>query len=192
MTKRVLEDRAMGRSTQGAWMETRSGNRFYPEHPEVSTYAIGDIAHALSLLCRFAGQGDRFYSVAQHSVEVSRASGHEPRLRKQGLLHDASEAYLVDLPSPIKYLPEMKPYRELEARVMAAIRGAFGLPYSEPPEVKYADLRLCRAEAKMLGLLRPDWGAIYDMPPLDHKFRALSPEYAERQFLAEWRKLEDA
>ncbi len=170
------------------WMETRSGNRFYPEDPEGSTYTIDDIAHALSMLCRFAGQGDRFYSVAQHCVEVSRAVGSDPVRRRWGLLHDASEAYVVDMPSPVKHVPAMRPYRELEDRITAAIATTFDLSLPEPLAIKRADRRLCRAEAEMLGLLRRDW-ANYRMAPLDHEIRALGPARAERLFLREWEKV---
>src|ERR1039457_118422 len=83
---------------------TFSGLRFWPLDPNPEKILIDDIAHALAHQCRFGGHASRFYSVAEHSVHVSRLCPPEDAL--WGLLHDASEAYLVDLPRPLKQLPE--------------------------------------------------------------------------------------
>lgn len=170
------------------WMELQHG-RFYPDAPERSSYDINDIAHALSLICRYAGHGRFFLSVAQHCVEVEQAvRPRSLRLRRWALLHDAAEAYVVDMPSPVKHLPQMKPYRDLEARVLASIAREFGLDMPEPPEVKRADRRVGRAEAELLGLLRSDWPN-YDMAPLPHELKPLTPMEAEQQFLSAVRLL---
>lgn len=87
------------------------------------------------MLCRFGGHVREFYSVAEHSVHVARYVAPEHRL--WALLHDASEAYLVDVPRPIK--PCLGGYHEAETRLMAAICERFGLPPEMPAEVKEVD-----------------------------------------------------
>lgn len=168
------------------WITTYSKHKFYPRDPEGSVLRIEDIAHALSNLCRFGGRCRRFYSVAEHSIMVSQLSDPEDAL--WGLLHDASEAYLVDIPRPIKHLPEMKGYRDLEARVQAAIIKTFGLPPGEPTSVKRADQLALRTEAKDLGLLNPDWD-IYDLPDVGSRIVPLDPPLAESAFLTHFKTL---
>lgn len=76
---------------------------------------VSDIAHGLSMQCRFAGHVRSYYSVAEHSVYVARQLQRQhgdPRLSLFGLLHDAEEAYMPDMVRPIKLRPEMKPYVE--------------------------------------------------------------------------------
>jgi len=109
-------------------------------------FDIVDIASALSKECRFAGHCHEFYSVAQHSFEMS-AMVH-PDFSMEALLHDASEAYLKDIPSPLKrMLPD---YQELERRIDSAIRIKFNLPPSMSPEVKKADADILKIEMRSL------------------------------------------
>jgi hypothetical protein len=85
---------------KGDWMQTYTGRQFWPIDPRADEIDIVDIAHALSQQCRFAGHCKSFYSVATHSWHTSNVCNSENAL--WGLLHDAAEAYLVDLPTPIK------------------------------------------------------------------------------------------
>lgn len=87
---------------KGDWIQTYTGRQFWPLDPKPEEVCIEDIAHALSQQCRYAGHTIRFYSVAQHSVEIALRVPRAAAL--WGLLHDAAEAYLVDLPRPVKYL----------------------------------------------------------------------------------------
>src|ERR1051325_4550411 len=121
---------------RGDWMQTFSGRRFYPLSPRSDELDPADIAHALSLLCRFAGHVERFYSVAEHCVHLSYAVPPEDALA--ALLHDATEAYVVDVPRPLKRsLPE---YQEIEFGVWAVIVERFGLlSVTLPDSVKWAD-----------------------------------------------------
>jgi hypothetical protein len=93
--------------------------------PQPEAIAIEDIAHGLAQTCRFSGQCPRFYSVAEHSVRVSLMVPARDAL--EALLHDASEAYLSDLVSPLKALHDLMGYRLIEARLMEAIYWRFGL-----------------------------------------------------------------
>lgn len=106
-----------------------------------------DIAHGLANVCRFSGQTPHFYSVAAHSILVSEwieQHGGTPLEALCGLFHDASEAYIADLPSPAKRLcPD---YKRLEERFMQAISIALALPYPPPAIVKDADRAVLMAE----------------------------------------------
>src|ERR1017187_10636100 len=81
---------------------TFSGIHFWPLLPNPADIRIEDIAHALSNQCRFAGHAREFYSVAEHSVRVSQLCPPEDAL--WGLLHDASEAYLTDVPAAAVFI----------------------------------------------------------------------------------------
>jgi 5'-deoxynucleotidase YfbR-like HD superfamily hydrolase len=107
---------------------------------------IKDIAHALSNLCRFGGHSHKFYSVAQHSVRVSKLLPKEYKLL--GLLHDATEAYLVDVPRPVRQL--LPAYDVLEKRVWQAIALHYKLPLELQLIVKQADDAVLAAEFEEL------------------------------------------
>ena len=80
-----------------SYLSTFSGKKFYPFNPSPEQIEIVDIAHGLSMVCRFSGQCPYFYSVAEHCIHVTNVL--PPSLKLEGLLHDASEAYLADLPN---------------------------------------------------------------------------------------------
>ena len=115
---------------------------------------LPDIAHALSILTRFTGHSKCPYSVAQHSVMVSRLTPSEHAL--WGLMHDASEAYLGDVSTPLKNV--LPGYRELEEHVQRTIARVFGLAWPMPSSVKDADLRALMAEKRDLIPCAHDWG----------------------------------
>ena len=130
----------------GDWMMTVSGRTFWPLDPRAEEIAIEDIAHSLAHQCRYAGHTRAFYSVAQHSVLV--AQHLPPELQLWGLLHDASEAYLVDLPRPVKrHLPL---YDVAEDRVMRCVAHRFNLPWPCPPQVKRVDNAILTDEMRQL------------------------------------------
>lgn len=127
------------------WIETRTGKRVSVENPQPDQFDIKDIAYALSNTCRFNGHCAGFYSVAEHSVAVALRLPSE--LRLAGLLHDATEAYLGDIPSPIKqFLPD---YKAIEKRFEEAVATAFMVNLWEPA-VKEADIDALFTEAHFL------------------------------------------
>lgn len=104
-------------------------------NPTPDMFCIEDIAHALSMQPRFGGHLKKFYSVAQHSINCSFDVPDEDSLA--ALLHDASEAYLCDIPSPIKKL--LPDYKRIEHKLMTVIAEKFGFKYPLSPTVKDAD-----------------------------------------------------
>lgn len=168
-----------------AWIRTFSGGRFYVLEPRAEDVRIEDIAHALSMQCRFTGHSNRFYSVAEHSVWVSRRC--DPADALWGLLHDASEAYIGDMSAPLKHQPEMSRFRTTEKRIMAAVAEKFGLAAKEPDSVRTADRRMLLTEARDLGLDVGDWYAGY--APFPSPVFCLIPQSAEALFLERFREL---
>ena len=177
---------------RGGWITTFTGGRFLPLHPIACDVDIRDIAHALAMKCRYSGHCRSFYSVAEHSVRVRsrlEVGGWDRRVQLAGLLHDAAEAYLVDMPRPVKYAPEMNGYRKLEDAVQATIYTRFGLPTLEYPCVKEADEAVL--ELEMRHLMPPQAGKFFyaarglawDGPNADCDFITLLPDAAEKLFL---------
>jgi hypothetical protein len=121
---------------------THSGKLIDPFNPDPDMIDISDIAIALSRQPRFAGQTKLFYSVAEHSIRVSNKVDY--RFKLTALLHDASEAYLLDIPRPLKH--RMPEYLTAEDNLMKIICNKFGAIYPLPDEVKKADNLLLEDE----------------------------------------------
>lgn len=172
------------------WIQTFTGRTFYPLDPRVEDLNIHDVAHALSNLCRFGGHCSRFYSVAEHSVHVAQLTKHFGASARQilyGLLHDASEAYLVDVPRPIKRDPRMAFYGEAEKRLMDVIVERWACaPTHEAftTMVDQLDNDMLHVEGAALMAAVP---AKWNLRPRTHTFElrlpCWSPEEAEVKFL---------
>jgi hypothetical protein len=166
------------------WIQTFTGAHFRPLHPDPADVHVRDIAHALSLQCRFNGQCAAFYSVAEHSVRVARALPAE--LALWGLLHDAAEAYLGDMPRPVK--AQMPYFSEAEDRLLRVIVESFGLSWPMPEEVSHFDTVLLATEARdVFGAPTDGWGL--KVEPLAETIQPMSAAEAERAFLVEYEKL---
>lgn len=158
MSRYASRPHGAAKQSMTAWISTFSGRKFHPIEPDPEEVFIEDIAHALSNQCRFAGHVREFYSVGEHSIlvkEIIRKEGWPVTLQFKALMHDAAEAFLVDLPRPIKM--EMPTYREAETRVMAAISARFGIIKGYDEIIKKADAIALATEKKELMPATPEW-----------------------------------
>lgn len=174
---------------------TCGGSYFNFLNPHENEFRIEDIAHALSNVCRFAGHTREFYSVAQHSVLVSRITArlapHPKNILdwgRAGLLHDAAEAYIGDITQPLKQL--LPDYKVIEKNVEDALFKAFGLDFPFPDEVKQADMILLATEKRDLMPPHEDeWLLIKGVTPMAEIINPWGPAKAEREFLMMWEEL---
>jgi 5'-deoxynucleotidase YfbR-like HD superfamily hydrolase len=180
-----------------AILETQSGRFIDVLKPNPNDIRILDIAHALSHQCRFGGHTKHHYSVAQHSVNVSYLVPEEHAL--QALLHDATEAYLVDIPTPVKN--HLVGYRDIEDNLWKAIAKKYGVSEYMNESVKEADARICITEKIHLisphGLDGPGWSGLtsrytaYDAKEIPDAvcFDELAPEEVAEMFMARFGEL---
>lgn len=166
-------------------IRTRSGSFLSFENPNPDDIHLEDIAVALSRAPRFNGHTGPFYSVAQHSVFVARLMPPEHQLK--GLLHDGSEGYLADVPTPAKRL--MPDYYALESKVMAAIARRFGLEegFQNHEEVVKADRAMLFMERDQMIDDTISWSNEEDHPgtsltELFPMWRPWTPEEAASSF----------
>lgn len=175
-----------------AFIETFTGRRFQPLDPDFAEIDVRDIAHSLSQQCRFTGHTICPYSVAEHSVRVRElVKSWDAPLSVQlwALMHDASEAYLVDIPSPLKCTPVFDLYRTAEKRLMNAVCMRFGLSMDEPAMVSRADAVLVATEARDLMPYRYEHWTKLKERPLVEKILPWGHEIAEREFFAAYKEL---
>ncbi|TPM59363.1 hypothetical protein FJ959_08740 [Mesorhizobium sp. B2-2-4] len=169
-------------------MQTYTARHFHPLDARPDEVHIEDIAHSLSLQCRYAGHCNRFYSVAEHSVLIANWIWWHGSAADAlaGLLHDATEAYLVDMPRPVKR--SMHEYRLHEAALWKVIAKRFGLAEEMPALVHEADNRIISDE---LVNMRPmDWHAKHNNP-LGIELRFWSHQEAEAAFLGTYERLQN-
>ena len=167
----------------GDWMQTASGDRYWPLDPKDSEVNLFDVAIALSNICRFNGHVKKFYSVAQHSCLVHDVLHlFETRVQLLGLLHDVGEGYAGDVISPIKRTIS-NVFGPIEQRNRDSVFRRLGLqPCEDPPEVKDADLRLLMTEKRdVLNASPYDWGI--NAKPYDIHIDPWAPDKARDEFL---------
>lgn len=160
------------------WIETYTGKFVNPLNLRHGDIDIRDIAHALSLQCRFNGHCKKFYSVAEHCIRVSGIlKGVDNQLT--GLLHDATEAYMADITRPVKWaLPQV---REVEGGIQVAINREFVL-LGDWRAVKKADNVLLATEARDLMMTKgKEW--YLPVKPLEYEIIPMTSETAEMNYL---------
>jgi hypothetical protein len=190
---------------KGDWQQTYTGRIVYPLDPRPEDIDIRDIAHALSHQCRFGGHSRFHYSVAQHSLAVHELihcyEGNEPpddlpedtddiwvSYELTALLHDASEAYLIDVPRPLK--PSLPEYKTAEEAWEKAIAERYKLIYPMPKTVKWADNAVLAAERDALfGVQAQPWAPLPEPPTSIRVIRRMTPEDAEAEFLTQFYSL---
>lgn len=180
----VCERRAENVENRGDWMQTAGGRQFWPLSPSVDAIDIEDIAHALAHQCRFAGHCLRFYSVAEHSVHIARAASDENKLR--ALMHDAAEAYVVDVIRPLK--PYLVGYKDIETRVHSAICERFRLPEAIPDEVLRLDGGILVDEMQQ-NMAAPPAAWNYTGESIGARLEFWTPEQAKAEFLKAFSEL---
>ena len=171
---------------KGTWQETYTG-KFWAIDPRSEEVHLEDIAHGLSLICRYAGQCKHFYSVAQHCLNVYKDLkdlGYDETIQLIGLLHDASEIYISDLPKPFKIdIPE---YKEAEIKIEKAIYEHFNLPFPKGKIhkiIKDSDNEVLYAEAQQLMNNVDNWAGKMQTREIkiDTSFRNM--EEVEKEYL---------
>ena len=157
---------------------TFTGKQFDVFEPQIELICIEDIAHALAYTCRFGGHCNQFYSVAEHSIIAANIfEGCRSTLALAALLHDAAEAYLGDMPGPIK--SKLPDFKVAEDTLIKKIFLKFGAVYEV--DVKQIDRCLLWWEA---GFLLPNRDEIPSAPALvDVVPFFFTPQEAEQKFL---------
>ena len=177
------------------WFHTFKGHLIdLSRHPQTWTIDADDISNALSKICRWGGQLNEFYSVAQHSVLMAREAPSLD-LQRACLLHDATEAYLGDVISPIKkamLAAGAMFYKDLEHRLHRMLEARYGLEkYAlTSPEIKDLDLRMLRTEAEQLIGYAPETEWLQPLPPVFNV--CITPwdhVHARKEFQAVWQEL---
>ena len=163
-------------ASSAGYIVTYTGRKFYALDPNPADIDIRDIAHGLAMTCRFGGQTQQFYSVAEHSVIVARNCPEN--LRMAGLLHDAAEAYIGDIPKPFK--AEISNYREIEDNILRVIYRKFGVNEVTTP-VKHVDDYALHSEAAML-IPQCPWLDLKKVRK-EYQVACLGPAQAELLFL---------
>ena len=156
-----------------------------PFDPDPEQLDAGDIARALANLSRFGGHTRAFYSVAQHSVIVSELveeRGGDAEDAFAALMHDATEAYLGDMPHPIKHRSDLgAAFKVAEEHLEQAIRARFGIK-DGVPEIKRADRALLATERRVFSAEQWHWPELDGVEPLEIELDAWAPDEASAAF----------
>lgn len=166
-------------------LQTYSGIAFNVLEPTETDILLPDIAHALSNQSRFGGHLRKFYSVAQHCILVSSLiPRHRADLKLVGLLHDASEAYLIDVPTPVKRA--MPIYGQIEDKLLNVIAKRFDFNPDLFLQVKPYDKKALEIEARHLMFpLNPIWKDYIEENEsiTGYMEKLLTPWEAEQEYL---------
>jgi hypothetical protein len=177
----------------GPYLQTVSGRWVNPFDPDPDQLDAGDIARALANLCRFGGHSRVFYSVAQHCVIVSQLveqGGGDAEDCFAALMHDATEAYLGDMPHPLKHRsPLGAAFKTAEDQLELAIRNRFRLK-PDVPAIKRFDRSLLATERTAFSDERWHWPELEGVEPLDLELTAWSPDEAALAFAERYAELD--
>lgn len=170
---------------RGSWIQTYTGKKFYPLDPRPEDICMEDIAHALANTCRYNGHSRVFYSVAEHCVRMSIAN--VPGCPKWRLMHDAAEAYISDVPRPVK--PMLAEFKVIEESILKVIGEKYNLGSMCHRHISDGDLIMLATEKRDVLLPGPEWGI--ELPtPLKNVINPWPAEIAEIEFSARAKELE--
>lgn len=163
----------------------RSGVYFDLADPKPEHFRFTDIAGALSKICRFGGQIEWFYSVAEHLYHCAEQAAEDKlpiEVQRAILLHDAAEAFVGDVVKPLKVM--LPQYKEIESRIESVIAEKFGVDFSHPA-VDQIDREMLIAERNAL-FTKDDveWTGEREVRHINRRFYKWSPGAAEHGFLA--------
>ncbi len=188
-----IRDREGGPPSPGPYLQTVSGRWVNPFDPNPEQIELADIARALANQCRFGGHCRAFYSVAQHCVIVSELMEGEGASADEALaalMHDAAEAYLGDLPHPIKHRSQLgQVFKDAEEPLERVIRGRFAITNS-PSEIKRIDRALLATERLAFSAERWQWPELEGVDPLDVELEPWSPDRAADAFIRRFEELD--
>jgi len=148
-------------------IRTNSGLYINVFKPTSEMICVEDIAHALASMPRFGGHLNKHYSVAQHSVRCCEAA-LSLEDKKAALMHDASEAYMLDVPTPIK--AKLPRYKRYEARLMDFISKHFGFEFPLSESVHTIDRYMLLFEWEVLVVNERDDFECWDHSTAKAKF----------------------
>lgn len=163
-----------------------STGRYFDYTNGQNVITVQEVAYALANICRFGGHCRPFYSVAEHSIRVSEIVPLQDAM--WGLLHDAAEAYLGDVPRPLKNL--LPDYRKIEKRIEAEILPKLGLKGPKPDSVKHADVVMLATEQRDLMPAHDDqWALIEGIDPLPDRIVPMTPYWACMKFMDRYHEI---
>ena len=168
-------------------IETFTGRLINPLRPDESEVDIEDIAHSLSMQCRFNGHCARFYSVAEHSVHTAKLAEmlfpKDPDIAKFALLHDASEAYLCDIPRPLKssFINYLKWEKLLSDIIFRKFLKRVPLQGGDEKILKVDNIMLATESFELSASKGEMWG-VPEKRRSDISLFCWSPDVAEKQF----------
>lgn len=139
----------------------RSGVLIDLADPDYSRVHIRDIASGLARECRFNGQIAGWWPVAAHSVVGSMIAPKE--IAYDFLMHDAAEAVIKDITSPLKRLLG-EAYARIETMHEQRCFKRFRVPMADKASVKRVDIIMLAAEDHVIRGI-----------PTKHAFRRLEP-----------------
>ena len=174
---------------KGGSIQTYSGLIFYPLDPRIEEIEVEDVAHALSHKARFTGHTRKFYSTAEHSVRVSlhlATTGASLMEQYVGLHHDDTDAYLPDVPTPLKVLPEFRWFKELEHHMQELCFEKFGCVVEDYSVIKNSDIVLLLTEKRdLMPKKNSNWNHRYTQQPIPEPYRIepWEPAYAKQMYL---------
>lgn len=197
MDQAAVQHIRMAAHRRGNWMQTFTGRVYWPVDPRPSEVCVEDIAHHLSMLCRYTGACRVFYCIAEHAWHVSYLVEEAGGTRLEclaGLHHDDPEAYTNDINRPLKRSPGMEGYRAIEQLNHVAIFTRLGLPLELPHLVEQADAEILFHEQAALMPPSPaglDWGMGLPKPAVlrPEMINGWSPKMAELRFLERHKEL---
>ena len=175
-----------------SYITTYTRKHFDPVHPEAEKIDILDIAHALPLICRGNGHVSSFWSVGEHCICCAKEAlgrGYSKRQALACLLHDASECYMSDVPTPFKN--ELPEYQEQEEHLLGIIYEKFlgsDLTEEEQKELKKIDHAMLWYDLEhLLGEIQ--YGEIPELHiDLDYTVRPF--EEVEEEYLSLFEKIQ--